>query len=97
MSAAKPASPGSRPPGGASALSGAQLSDWSLRPRYTAADFATLLWRERWLVLGVFLVLFAGGVALAWRMEKTYSANASLLVRLGQEYVYQPRAGADPQ
>ncbi len=80
-----------------SALSGAQLSDWSLRPRYTAADMAQLLWRERWLVLGVFLALFALGVALAWRMDKTYPARASLLVRLGQEYVYQPRAGADPQ
>jgi uncharacterized protein involved in exopolysaccharide biosynthesis len=81
----------------ASALSGAQLSDWSLRPRYTAADFTQLLWRERWLVLGVFLALFALGAGLAWRMDKTYAARASLLVRLGQEYVYQPRAGADPQ
>ena len=34
---------------GPSGLSGAQLSDWSLRPRYTAADFTQLLWRERWL------------------------------------------------
>jgi uncharacterized protein involved in exopolysaccharide biosynthesis len=78
-------------------LAGAQLSDWSLRPRYTAADFATLLWRERWLILAVFLTLSAVGAALAWRMDKTYAARSSLLVRLGQEYVYQPRAGADPQ
>jgi hypothetical protein len=41
--------------------------------------------------------LFALGAGLAWRMDKTYAARASLLVRLGQEYVYQPRAGADPQ
>lgn len=82
---------------GASALSGAQLSDWSLRPRYTAADFTQLLWRERLLMLAVFLALFAGGAALAWRMDKTYAARASFLVRLGQEYVYQPRAGSDPQ
>lgn len=91
MSAARTGS--SRP----SALSGAQLSDWSLRPRYTAADFAALLWRERWVMLGVFLALMAAGAALASRMEKVYPARASLLVRLGQEYVYQPRAGADPQ
>lgn len=92
MSAATSA-PNRRPNG----LAGAQLSDWSLRPRYTGADFLALLWRERWLILAVFLVLFGLGAALAWRMDKSYTARSSLLVRLGQEYVYQPRAGADPQ
>jgi uncharacterized protein involved in exopolysaccharide biosynthesis len=77
-------------------LSGAQLSDWSLRPRYTAADFVTLLWREKWLILGVFLALFAIGAALAWQLDRTYPARASLLVRLGPEYIYQPRPG-DPE
>ena len=77
-------------------MSGAQLSDWSLRPRYTAADFVTLLWREKWLVLGVFLALFAVGAALAWQMDRTYPARASLLVRLGPEYLYRPRPG-DPE
>lgn len=92
--AATPGPKGARAPG---ALSGAQLSDWSLRPRYTAADFITLLWREKWLVLGVFLAIFAIGAALAWRLDKTYPARASLLVRLGSEYIYQPRPGeTDP-
>jgi uncharacterized protein involved in exopolysaccharide biosynthesis len=91
MSAANTGSSGRGSP------SGAPLSDWSLRPRYTAADFTSLLWRERWLMLGVFLALFALGAALAWTQDKSYTARASLLVRLGQEYVYQPRAGAEPQ
>jgi uncharacterized protein involved in exopolysaccharide biosynthesis len=90
MSASKPGA--SRP----AAVAGAPLSDWSLRPRYTAADFAALLWRERWLMLAIFLVLFAAGAAVALQMEKTFAARSSLLVRLGQEYVYQPRAGAEP-
>ncbi len=66
---------------------------WSDRPRYAPADFITLLWRERWLMIGVFLVLFALGIAFAFTLKTTYTAYSSVLVRLGQEYVYQPRAG----
>lgn len=66
---------------------------WTLRPQYTAADIASLLWRERLLIVAVFGVIFVLGAAVAWRMEETYAARSSLLVRMGQEYVYQPRAG----
>jgi uncharacterized protein involved in exopolysaccharide biosynthesis len=68
-------------------------SDWSARARYAPTDFVTLLWRERWLMLGVFLVILLLGVAAATTMKKTYTANSSLFVRLGQEYVYEPLAG----
>jgi len=68
-------------------------SDWSARARYAPTDFVTLLWRERWLMLGVFLVLFLLGLSFAVTMKKTYTAQSSLFVRLGQEYVYEPRAG----
>ena len=68
-------------------------ADWSVRPRYSAADLITLLWREKWLMLAVFVVVFALGAAFAFTQKKAYTANASLLVRLGQEYVYEPRAG----
>jgi hypothetical protein len=27
-------------------------SDWAARARYAPTDFVTLLWRERWLMLG---------------------------------------------
>lgn len=66
---------------------------WSARPRYAPIDFVTLLWRERLLMLGIFLAIFAIGLAAAFTMKKEYTAYSSILVKLGQEYVYQPRAG----
>jgi len=68
-------------------------SDWTARARYAPTDFVTLLWRERWLMLGVFLAIFLIGLAFATTLKKTYTAQSSLFVRLGQEYVYEPRAG----
>ena len=68
-------------------------SDWAARARYAPTDFVTLLWRERFLMLGVFLVILAIGAGFAFTLKKTYTASSSLFVRLGQEYVYEPRAG----
>ncbi len=67
--------------------------EWASRPRYTATDFVTLMWRERYVMLAVFLVLFAAGVAGALLMKTQYPAQSSVLVRLGQEYVYEPNIG----
>lgn len=64
-----------------------------VRLRYSPEDFATLLWRQRWLMLGVFLVIVLVGLAVAVRMKTSYSASSSLLIRLGQEYVYSPEVG----
>jgi uncharacterized protein involved in exopolysaccharide biosynthesis len=75
----------------------APIADWGGRPRYAAADFVTLLWRERWLMLGTFAIIFGLGLAIALLLPTKYTARSSLLVRLGQEYVYQPRAGATQQ
>ncbi|HLI67295.1 MAG TPA: Wzz/FepE/Etk N-terminal domain-containing protein [Caulobacteraceae bacterium] len=52
-----------------------------------------MLWRERLSMAVVFLVVLALGMALALTMKTTYPAQSSVLVRLGQEYVYQPAAG----
>ncbi|MBP7704297.1 MAG: lipopolysaccharide biosynthesis protein [Caulobacter sp.] len=66
---------------------------WASRPRYAPSDFVTLLWREKWLMLAVFLVIAAAGAGFAFTMKKAYPAQASILVQLGQEYVYEPAAG----
>ncbi len=66
---------------------------WTARPRYALSDFPTLLWRERYLMLAIFLAIFVLGVLAALTMKTTYEAYSSVLVRLGQEYVYEPRAG----
>jgi uncharacterized protein involved in exopolysaccharide biosynthesis len=68
-------------------------SGWASRPRYAPSDFITLLWGERWLMLVIFLVIFGVGAAFALTLKKSYPASASILVQLGQEYVYEPRAG----
>jgi len=67
--------------------------DWSLRSKYAAGDVPTLLWRERWLMLVVFLGLAVLGCAFALTLKTVYPAHSSVLVKLGQEYVYQPRSG----
>ena len=67
--------------------------DWAARPRYTAGDVGALLWRDRFLMIAVFAVLLALGLGLALTMKTRYPAHASLLVRLGPEYVYQPNVG----
>ena len=66
---------------------------WSARPRYAPIDFVTLLWREKGLMVGIFLLIFAIGMAAALSLKTSYTAYSSILVKLGQEYVYQPRAG----
>ena len=64
------------------------------RARYSVRDVVTLMGRELPLMFIVFAALFAIGAAAAWFLiDKTYTARASLIVGLGQEYVYQPRAG----
>lgn len=71
----------------------APMADWSARPRYSVSDVVTLLWRERFLMMAAFALVFAAGLAVAFTLPTKYAARASLLVKLGQEYVYQPRAG----
>ena len=58
-----------------------------------ARDFGTRLWHERWLMLLVFLIIFALGLGGALLLKPVYPAYSSVLVRLGQEYVYEPRSG----
>ncbi|MFZ5669258.1 MAG: GumC family protein [Pseudomonadota bacterium] len=67
--------------------------DWAARPRYAPSDFVTLLWRERGLMLLVFLIIVGAGLGFAFTLKKAFPAGASILIQLGQEYVYEPRAG----
>lgn len=69
----------------------AERSGWA--PIYGLGDLASLVWRERFLMLGVFLVIFVLGIGFALTMKKSYQAYSSLVVQLGEEYVYNPRVG----
>lgn len=66
------------------------------RPRYGFWDVVGLMLRETILMIVVFLVVFAIGAAAVLTLKKTYTAQASLFVGIGQEYVYQPRVGETP-
>jgi uncharacterized protein involved in exopolysaccharide biosynthesis len=76
---------GRRPPGRG------DRSGWI--PPYSFSDFLNLLWRERFVMIAVFLTIFALGLGFALSMKRTYESYASLLVQLGDEYVYNPRVG----
>jgi uncharacterized protein involved in exopolysaccharide biosynthesis len=65
----------------------------SPRARHSREDIVVLVWRERFAMLGVFLILGMLGVAAATRVKPTYPAQSSLLVRLSSDYVYNPRVG----
>ena len=60
---------------------------------YTPQDLLAMLWRERGLMLAVFLGVVALGVVLALSLKPSFDAHSSLLVRLSPEYVYNPRVG----
>lgn len=66
---------------------------WSDRARYGLADFITLLWKERFLMATIFVAIAALGIAYAMTLKTTYTAYTSVIASIGQEYVYQPRAG----
>jgi len=60
---------------------------------YTPHDLLAMLWRERFLMLGVFLTIAVLGLLAATQMKAVFQAHSSLLIRLSPEYVYNPRVG----
>jgi len=66
---------------------------WAEAPRLTVADVAAMLWAERMLVLAVGGAIVALGLIAALAAPRTYTARSELIVRMGEEYVYQPTAG----
>lgn len=71
----------------------ARMSGWARRPRLSVGDLLILLWREKWWMIGVGAAITALGVLIALQLPRSFEASSRLLVRVGQEYVYQPRVG----
>ena len=57
------------------------------------SDVIGLLLREIVLMAVIFCVIFGAGAFVAMHLPKAYTANASLLMQLGKDYVYDPLAG----
>lgn len=66
---------------------------WADVPRVGIADLAAMLWFERALVLGIGAAICALGLVAALMAPKSYTARTELIVRMGEEYVYQPASG----
>jgi len=64
-----------------------------MRVRLGFADTLLQLWRAKWLMFLVFLPIALIGVAIALMIPTKYPASTRLLVRLGQEYVFDPVVG----
>jgi uncharacterized protein involved in exopolysaccharide biosynthesis len=60
---------------------------------YTPQDLLAMLWRERTLMLWVFVGVLLLGAVVALQMKTVFQAHSSLLIRLSPEYVYNPRVG----
>ncbi len=63
------------------------------RPHRSVEDLLGQVWARRFLMLAVFLGLLLVGLAAVSQLKTTYTADSSLLVRLGQAYVYDPKVG----
>lgn len=68
--------------------------DWASAPKLAWPDLVAMAWAERVLVLSVGAAVLALAIGLALATPRSYEARGELLVRLGQEYVYQPATGA---
>ena len=60
----------------------------------SAVDMLAMIWRERRTAAVVALVILALGAVAVFMTPRTYEAKTRLLIRMGQEYVFQPRVGA---
>lgn len=63
-------------------------------PHVSFVDMLAMIWRERRTAAVVALAILALGGAVVFMTPRTYEAKTRLLIRMGQEYVFQPRVGA---
>lgn len=82
-----------RAPAGAPERPAAQPRVGRVRPKLGPADLMLQLWRAKWLMLSVLVPIVVIGLAIAFLVPTKYAASTRLLVRLGQEYVYNPVVG----
>lgn len=61
--------------------------------KHNMLDLCAIVWRERKLAFIVAACILLAGAVTALLQPRGYGAEAQLLVRLGQEYVFEPRVG----
>ena len=65
------------------------------RPRLGLADLVILLWRAKWMMGLVFMILASLFFLAALQLPTTYTASSRLLATLDDFYVYRPLAGGE--
>ncbi len=65
------------------------------RPRLGVLEIGVHLWRNIWLMLLIFIPIFALGLTLAFMQEDVYVASSRVKVSVGEEYLFRPRVGGD--
>lgn len=65
------------------------------RPRLGFVDLILQLWRTKWLMMLITLLIFLPFLLLALMLPTKYAANAGLMVSLGEEQVYRPLVGSE--
>ena len=81
------------PAGGPPVAPSAPARATRLRPRLGLVDTLLQLWRAKWLMVLVFVPIVLIGIAVTLVTPTKYAANTRLLVRLGEEYVFDPIVG----
>ncbi len=80
-----------QPAGGPPARPLARLA--RLRPKLGVADTLLQLWRAKWLMFLVFIPIALLGMAITLLAPTKFAASTRLLVRPGQEHVFDPVMG----
>ena len=62
-------------------------------PLGSARDILTAFFRQKYIILGVFLVIFAGVIAWVNSEETLYEAQASVILKFGREHIVRPEVG----
>lgn len=66
-----------------------------IRPNISTVDMVVRLWRAKFLMLLVFVPIFALGVFVALQAEEEYIAQSRLLISPGDENIFRPTIGRD--
>jgi uncharacterized protein involved in exopolysaccharide biosynthesis len=74
------------------AAAGTPTAAFAGRRPFALREMLEILFRDRWRIAGAFMATFAVFVIASFLVPRHFTSDASLLVRLGQEYVYVAEA-----
>jgi len=52
-------------------------------------DYLTIFFKYKWMIIGIFLIVSMVGLSFSFQVPTMYEARASILVKLGHEFMYR--------